>query len=327
MSKYFFLFRALYSLPFEGMDQWLYIKNQLRKLDGYDQATFDPILNHKKHRYFYGCVVPVTLHRFLVQVHKIDYPSIQETASLQALITGIYDDLIDQEHLSVAQVQNLLYGSHPKNLTSQERLCRFLFHKIEHRIKNKIFFESITHQLIRAQEESKKQSIKNLTSEELWKITLDKGGLALLFYRTSLPLPCRIHEYEFLYQLGGLMQLTNDINDVFKDSAQGIQTIMTSGLTFIEVKKAFWAQINAVFRAWQEFQPRKHLDHFDRISLILSRSLLTLEQYEKYTPTTEELSKIPKRQRITGLSLPYSWWRWFQLWKEIQSALSVSPTA
>ena len=82
-------------------------------------------------------------------------------------------------------------------------------------------------EVYQAQLESKKQTQDLISEKEIQSITFYKGGTSLLFYRTAfLPVPS-VEEEKLIYNLGSLMQLANDIFDVYKDRENKIKTLVT----------------------------------------------------------------------------------------------------
>ena len=73
------------------------------------------------------------------------------------------------------------------------------------------------YKVFQAQLLSKQQDVPGLSTEMIKDITIRKGAESLLYYRTAFNHPPRNGEEKMLYCLGGLMQLSNDIFDVYKD--------------------------------------------------------------------------------------------------------------
>jgi len=66
-----------------------------------------------------------------------------------------------------------------------------------------------------------------LRSSDLEKITAEKGGFSVLLFRRVLPHPLSPAEQEALFQFGYLVQLCDDIFDLWHDRQAGIVTLAT----------------------------------------------------------------------------------------------------
>ena len=89
---------------------------------------------------------------------------------------------------------------------------------------------------------SKQQDAPGLSYEVMKDITIRKGAESLLYYRTAFEHPLKNGEEKMLYCLGGLMQLSNDIFDVYKDQKAGVGTLVTTA-TKIEDLRFYYSAL------------------------------------------------------------------------------------
>lgn len=68
---------------------------------------------------------------------------------------------------------------------------------------------------------------QNLSLESLLEITAEKGGASVLLFRSVLDEPLSGEEAEAFYQFGALIQLCDDIFDLWHDRRDGIETPAT----------------------------------------------------------------------------------------------------
>ena len=140
-----------------------------------------------------------------------------------------------------------------------------------------------------AQLESKKQNAPGLSNEEIRRITLDKGGWSVLFYRAAMQHAFLPGEEAALYKMGGLMQFGNDVYDIYKDIQQGVHTLITTAVHIHEVRTQFREVMEESFDAvlslgYRAGNTRKFLR---LVSLSLcSRCFVFFDQLEK----TEKIS-------------------------------------
>ena len=86
----------------------------------------------------------------------------------------------------------------------------------------------LLNQILTAQLDSKKQLDPTLPTERVDAIVKAKGALTICAYRGLLPEDFGALEYEAMYELGGLIQYINDVDDLYKDGRQGIRTFATA---------------------------------------------------------------------------------------------------
>lgn len=95
---------------------------------------------------------------------------------------------------------------------------------------------------------SLKQKTGKLSKEETYDLTNQKGGSSVLFYRAAIFPAASESEKHILYKIGGLIQLTNDIFDVYKDREAGIHTALMYCTQIGEIREYFSNQVNAVYK-------------------------------------------------------------------------------
>lgn len=283
-----------------------------------------PNLPWSRYGRFYGVLVPIIIHDALIRMHGIGVtPNLRKVIAAQALVTGLFDDLFDQLHLSPARLRQLIET--PDYLISsdyiEEHLCQYLYRDmIEHFTGNSKALENSVHGIIKAQQRSSRQRSPDITTEEILQITREKGGQAMLFYRSCIDRQITETESSFLLDLGELFQMTNDINDAAKDRDAGEITCMTAGLKLSEIRTLFEKQISRTFKSRVSFQEQNgepdDSDLFSRINILLARSLVTLDRYQQFHNPDQpfDISNIPKEKIVSGLKLPgevRSWNRYY----------------
>jgi hypothetical protein len=200
----------------------------------------------KKIYKYYGLAVPCILGEELAALRGRPLSKRERLAlSYQGAMTGLFDDFFDKHDLPEEAL--MAFIQNPGSITgsnSVEKLFLFLFQKA---LEYSHHPERMNHYLLRvhaAQVDSLRQTRNNPGAEEISRITRDKGGVSVLFYRSSLEEIISTAEEEALYFMGGLMQFGNDIFDVYKDSRDEISTHMTT--------TAHVADTRTLFRQWRD---------------------------------------------------------------------------
>ena len=135
-----------------------------------------------------------------------------------------------------------------------------------------------------AQLMSKQQKRGGLNYEVIKDITLRKGAESVLFYRTAFGHPMEKGEEKTLYALGGLMQLSNDIFDVYPDLQDNVDTLVTTTKHIHELRAFYLALLKiGQAAAYRSGYPVANVKRFlDILSIgIFSRCLVCLDQLER----------------------------------------------
>ncbi|RFS21911.1 hypothetical protein DVR12_14765 [Chitinophaga silvatica] len=138
-----------------------------------------------------------------------------------------FDDFTDNNELTQEQLNEISFGySAYQPQTVQERLFLYCHVKLKQFVKDQTGYSHATHALFQAQVDSGKQTDPTIPDDELFRITIEKGAYSVLlcsFYMEDGMLSDRWQECWF--QLGAIIQLTNDLFDIWKDVRDGFQTL------------------------------------------------------------------------------------------------------
>src|SRR5678815_6153777 len=134
-------------------------------------------------------------------------------------MTGLFDDFFDKEKMQDESVKAFM--EKPSEQAGQNTRQRLFLQFYKKALQHAHQPELVLHYLRKvydAQIESKGQAIPgSLSTDELKRITIEKGGVSVLFYRSVLSNSLTREEENALYCMGGLMQFGNDIFDIYKD--------------------------------------------------------------------------------------------------------------
>ncbi len=139
-----------------------------------------------------------------------------------------------------------------------------------------------------AQIESKKQANEGLSHATIKKITFLKGGNSVLFYRSIFEHSLQEGEEEALFHIGALMQVGNDIFDVYKDEKAGIRTLPTSCAQIDDVRIIFTTQLNKSIGLIRNTGYRQQdISRFiNKLVLGISRCFVCMDQLESLQQKT-----------------------------------------
>lgn len=164
---------------------------------------------------------------------------------LYFILTGLYDDIIDQKILSTEVLDDLFQN--PLNNTSTLFEVKALVDvhlQLLKRTKYPDQYKSTLAKIHKAQKDSLQQFNSQIDSSTLLDITLRKGGYSLLMCKQYIDLPQSVEMDLCWYQLGGIIQFTNDLYDIYKDVQEGIYTYPNISSNYNDLRDSFEQLIN-----------------------------------------------------------------------------------
>ncbi|MBI5858812.1 MAG: hypothetical protein HZB42_14365 [Sphingobacteriales bacterium] len=241
----------------------------------------------KKITHYYGLAVPCILGEALC-VLRGSKMTLQERLALtyQGAMTGLFDDFFDKEMMTDDAVKNFMESPEQiKAASARQQLFLDFYKKALQYSHNPELTLHYLRKVYDAQIESKKQALPGaLSPEQIKNITIDKGGMSVLFYRAVLANPISNEEETALYQMGGLMQFGNDIFDLYKDCLQHIDTLMTTAKKTDEVRAMFGQMMKSSYNSvYKTRYARKNIKKFLRLfsMSLCARCFVCLDQLEK----------------------------------------------
>jgi hypothetical protein len=250
--------------------------------DNYTDLTNSDI---KKIRHYYGYAVPAILGEgFCILRGKRLSETERIALTCLGALTGIYDDFFDKLDTPESHILKLTTNPNEKIARNIHELLfvKFFNLALENCPATKLIRQKFI-EVYKAQLLSKKQKTNKLTQEEMSSITFTKGGVSLLFYRSALVGQADDNEEKLLYLLGGLMQLENDIFDIYKDYQENLATLATTTKNISELRKVY-------VKLYNEIVPLVNQTHFARenklfflrfISLVIHRGSVCLDCLER----------------------------------------------
>jgi len=235
---------------------------------------------------YYGLAVPAILgESFCVLRGEAMTAKERLTGTCQGAMTGLGDDFFDRQRLSEQGVKDFI--ERPEQFTGKTASERLFLDFYRTALANAPVATQMQEQLYKvfyAQLLSKQQDTPGLSYEVMKDITILKGGESLLYYRTAFEHGLKPGEQKMLYSLGGLMQLSNDIFDVYKDLQAGVSTLVSTA-TSIKVLRFHYnallkiSTVTAYRAGYTKKATRKFLGilHMG----IFSRCYVCLDQLEK----------------------------------------------
>jgi len=264
--------------------------------------------DYKKMTGYYGFAVPALLGEGFCMLRGRSM-SVKERFAITYMgaLTGLFDDFFDEQKIPEEHIMEMITMADERIANnSNERLfvkfCQVALKNAE----DADLVKKIAVKVFDAQVLSRKQKLPSTELDEIKSITLKKGGLSLLFYRSIFTEPISESEERMLSLLGGIGQLENDIFDIYKDSQQGIRTLATLTNKIDDLRKVYVDMMEQTFEMvrqtpYTRVNKNKFL-HF--ISFIICRGLVCLDFLEEKEPQTNHqfvLNQYEKKDLICDM--------------------------
>lgn len=277
---------------------YLDLKKDVRRQKSYVKKVLEPELRNaslsndgsldeddfSKIRSYYGFGVPAIVGEGFCTLRRKAMSDRERMAStFQGALTGLYDDFFDKTRLKEDKILSMMNDpkSYQPNSSLEQLFIHFLSRVIEN-LPDKEYFEHAFMKVYISQINSREQTEEDLSFEQLKQITFEKGGNSLLFYRSIFDgIPGKAEE-EAIYNAGALMQIGNDLFDVWKDFPQQIRTMVTDCIHIKEVRKVFRQQLKVTIQSFERsgFPEKNIKKYIHKLLLGISRCFVCMDQLE-----------------------------------------------
>ncbi|MEO6404279.1 MAG: hypothetical protein ABIY51_02405 [Ferruginibacter sp.] len=292
--------------------QQRFLKDNIHPLMLMARETNDGSLSEKdfdKINKYYGLAVPAILaNAFCVLEGRKLSETERWISTCQGAATGLFDDFFDEKYLDDIDILKKIEISHEQHSgKSNEVLFDFFYRKMLELSDNPDLIKDCSLAIYKDQVKSKSQQDSNLSLEQTWEITLSKGGNSVLFYRSAIDPPASSREKDILYTLGGLMQLSNDVFDIYKDREAGIKTLPMFYTDMGELEHFFTEKMLQAYQDIYSLTKNKKCarQFLSILSIsIFSRSyvcLAQLQQLQKTSGNIFQLSLYNRNQLICDM--------------------------
>ncbi len=196
-------------------------------------------------------------------------------------LTPLFDALFDDQELNAKDIRDAISSQNTDNETII--LLRAFRDLLLDNVKNPLVVEKYLQQIIDSQIDSLSQKNPDITYDEIRRISFNKGGVALQGCRSILDHSMDEKEEEAVHQLGSLVQLTNDVFDVWEDTRKGIKTMVDGIPDLAGFRTEYQNLIISFFRKCEHLTYKKanRCKFYTQMMLIISRGLVCLDYLEK----------------------------------------------
>jgi hypothetical protein len=219
----------------------------------------------------------------------------------------LFDDLFDERILSNEQIALLL--AKPQEylpVNAADRLVKKIYLELLRLTPQSTQFTKHLQEACYWQLASLKQLSPDITEDELHQITYNKSYYAVLLYCAVLDHYPNEEILKMLYHIAGLMQLTNDAFDVWKDVHNGVYTLPNLYLNFEKLQQQFMAEIAQINHIlWQlPYTAGAKQNYAITVHSLHAMGWMALEQLKEVTTgisTFAELSTMDRKTLVCDM--------------------------
>ena len=241
---------------------------------------------------------------------RVNTPVEEERNLVYFTTTALYDEIIDTKSLPIHELDELFY--HPEKAIGknfEQIVLLHLHNQLLNQVPDREEYWSVIHNIHTAQKDSIKQFDASTTNEELLSITQRKGGYSLLMCRHYMDLQKSKEVDDCWFALGSVIQMTNDLFDIYKDVQAGIETFATRAKKSTEIESIYINQANILFKSIGKlpFSAKKRNKLLTTLSAIPSFGYIALENLKKIQGKANELppmNTIERNKLIIDMEKP-----------------------
>jgi len=287
LYEYVRLFFLVVKTVFKLKNQQTFIRlNLLPVIKKYqkDKELSEYDLYKMVHYYSLGVVVMLGDYFCILRGNKLSSKE-RKGLTYMAAISTMYDDFFDELNLEKSVIEKMTYSPEdfkPRN--GREKLFNELTLQALEHIGLRSLLDSTRKELLEVQWLTKEQNVKDrFTWQELKGNTMNKGGWSFLFYRSALGNEISEEEKAIVFQIGGLLQYSNDIFDVYKDKEDGIYTQANSEEDIEKVVEDFTLEMSKTFDMCKSSSyPSSIIDNLlQSLFLLCARNMVCLHQFQE----------------------------------------------
>lgn len=267
------------------------------------QQTFSPAHFKRTLKYWQLALNLICDNLYQLEGRKLNADE-QKRIILLSVFGPFFDDLFDDQLLSNEQIELLVNKPEtyiPSNKT--DRLVTKLYLEILRLAPHRQVVTDHLKQLFYWQRESLKQLNDTITKEELYQITYNKSYYAVLLYCAVLDHYPGKEILELLYPISGLMQLTNDAFDVWKDVHKGVYTLPNLYRNYEKLQQHFLKEVALINKTLSQlpYPAKAKRSYAITVHSLHAMGLMALDQLQKVTAGVSDLRTLNRKTLVCDM--------------------------
>ena len=227
--------------------------------------------------------VPVIAEAF-ARLHRKKTNAAEQKRLLYFFInSSLFDDFTDEQLLTPLQIAGISFDDKFRAQTFRERLFLHIKKQLNDFANHKPGYFTTQKAVFDSQMDSEQQLHPSTPNEQLLQISLAKGGYAveLCSYYTNQHITSA--EQQCWYQLGAIIQLSNDIFDIYKDVQQGIYTYPNHCFNMYELSATYIKEVRLLHQyiCALKFSRYKKIQLTTALSVIIALGFTAIRQLKK----------------------------------------------
>jgi hypothetical protein len=239
---------------------------------------------------------------YLLMGHRLSQEE-ERSILLLSIFAPLFDNLFDEQLLEYHQIEELIL--HPETYTpantTDHIVHRLYLQLLEKLPERQVFIQSLQ-EVGYWEQESLKQFNRDIGEEELTSITYNKSYYSILLFCAVLKQYPGKEIQNVLYPVSGLMQLTNDVFDVWKDTQQGLYTIPTLFRNYVKLENIFLDEISTINHQVSLLPyPKKNRKNFlIRVHALHAMGWISLQQL-KVVASSKPLTELSRKELVCDM--------------------------
>jgi hypothetical protein len=238
---------------------------------------------------------------------------------LLSVFMPLVDDLYDDQLLHHEQIISLVTAPEVYTpVNTADHVVKSLYLELLRLTPRRQLFIEYLQEGCKWENESLKQLSENITEEELYQITYNKSYYSLLLFYAILDHYPSPEMHQLLYPAAGLMQLTNDAFDVWKDVHNGLYTLPNLFRNFEQLQQLFLSEIASINRQLSQlpYPVQARQNYAITIHALNAMGWMSLEQLKRVTAdvsTIEELKTLSRQELVCDMDNLRQYIKWIKL--------------
>lgn len=290
-----------------------YIKRLEHQLNGkFDGQTFNKIITS------YSIYNPMICDAFALLHGKTTNREERKRMLHYFICSSLFDNFCDRKELTPDALEQISFNSEFYVARDfDEKMFLYSHALLKRFVRNSRSYEQVTEKLFRAQQASMRQFDNNITDEEIKKITFEKGGYSVLLCSFYLDHTATPEEQQCWYRIGSIIQLINDLFDIYKDLQDGEFTLanrMTNAYSFNQ----FYLELVLHFKEEIKTLPcsigakKNFAISMMGICAFGWIALAQLKALQGELLLLPKLCSVSRRDLIVDMEKPENRWRWIK---------------
>lgn len=242
----------------------------------------------------------------------------RKRATLFGILTPVGDDLFDIDKLDIESIAAITFTPETYTATSfaahvAKEIQTYLIKHVPHIDE----YLQASEDVLKIQVETAKQTNRNISKQDLKRITYTKGAVSVVIYHQCLDDPAKEQMLDALFYIGSLYQLGNDLFDLYKDVRDNIYTLVNTCTDYKAFRREFLDRIRAQNRRISLLPyPEKRKQEFCIVmNTINARSMVAIDQFVQ----TQEQEGKPvdwwqkeRKDMIVDMEKPVNFLKWLR---------------